>query len=256
MVQAAELSQGVLGEDFTLPADQVGFEGRLRAEATGPDDTMPAMLNVLSTCVDAPETIAFMNLRAWEHAPEAEHLTPKKPGDRGAPNIHHESVVDADNIPESTISALTGLYGLTGATVVRDDLKDGEDRGFVIRRGEYQGAPVYFTEYYGNKLPEDSIYYRADEEQRCLRFSIMGAASGEEFLNRPTFNQQALLEERVGSSVASRLMHRGVITRENFDDMMELTDAAGKTAVRAAIKVSRVRQWFRELGEGLAVMGR
>jgi hypothetical protein len=51
-------------------------------------------------------------------------------------------------LPPETTALLNGIYSLIGAETVRDDRAQGEEHGVVLRRGVYNGSPVYIKERY------------------------------------------------------------------------------------------------------------
>jgi hypothetical protein len=112
--------------------------------------------------------------------------------DHSGESDYSPAVVKGEFTPMSH-ALLEMLYKLTGSNVVRDDRKDGEEHGYVIRQGAYNDQDLFFVEHYkgtdetgerfvtvvNGKLGEHDLQQlSASEEQNFKVISGMDIDSG------------------------------------------------------------------------------
>lgn len=194
-------------------------------------------LENLQYCTEEPRAKFYMFIRRWGLTPELEarYTLPDFHIHDPASGMVEDQSVDADKIPRDTMFLFDRLYTLTGAGVVLDDLADGVEYGAVIRRGSYNGSPVYFREAY-DELSEDSVYFNPGTEgQRSLGIEIMGEQRGEIVLTELSKDQKALLAHIIGSKAAASLSDPHIpgewdqvpaVNRGNFSNVRELVGLA------------------------------
>jgi hypothetical protein len=213
----------------------------------------------LDDCIEDPRTKVFMTLRRWKSTPELKtHYDPAANTDL---TIVGEQQVDADDMPEDTSRLFDRLYELTGANVVRDDLRDQNSEGVVIRQGEYKGSPVFFRETYA-KMPDDSVYrYSQIDWQRSLGIEVMGESRGKIALVELSLSQQAELVGLVGYAEAKKLSIPPSFVSEpqaptvNTDNFLELTHAfqVART-IAAELAVGRVSKEYMARNLGIKLL--
>lgn len=110
---------------------------------------------------------------------------------------------------------LEGLYSLTGAEVVRDDERDGEATGIVLRRGYIGDRPVFFEEAYS--LPEPGT-----DDERTMKVFMLGAEWGNAALSQPSQSEVRRLVQAQGIDPmqANRFIADNSITRANLHQFL------------------------------------
>jgi hypothetical protein len=231
---------------YPRPQDQIAFEFQLRDEfaASFPEST-PVMEEALADVQrfsginipkyklkeaiseDAPDTDNLVDEMGYLTIGTSGYsrLTLKMPVshtdeqisqmtdlERAEASQTHEGMYIVGDIPPETSALLNGLYGLTGAEVVRDDRKAGETEGTVLRRGEYQGTPVYFSEDY-----MDPSYY-----------------SGKPMMS------VRILNKDIGALIAEELNHSQF--KEFADAIGQAPHIARKTIADNGVNVNNYRQ--------------
>lgn len=143
-----------------------------------------------------------------------------------------EGVVVVGDVPTHTRALLEGLYQLTGARAVRNDLADGSEKnGTLIRQGTYQGSTVYFKERYSTYKQHSYIQNQPDTaERRVLRVDMINEKSALEAIHndlRPHEERELFmnLPEGVSRIDIRSMVTRGDITRHNYQNIAELIRA-------------------------------
>lgn len=219
------------------------------------DPLITAARESLDLCAADPTLHTYLTLRIHEDTPETHYR--KRAWDWGPGHIHHEMQVNPDNMPDDTDALLSGLYELTNAEVVRDDLGEDGQRGVIIRKGEYNGAAVFFRERY-HELATDSPYYRSEiQTSTGLTINVLGATSGEQAVNEVSLEQREVLAKLLGEEGVLRFVgadHEAgqkLINRENFEAIGELIG----TVLRPKKRLARLGSVLRSVMEDSSFVG-
>lgn len=225
-----------------MPNDQLGFELELRDEFAR---KYPASAYVLDWDLQLIQTQAGMNFVTFEDArsagePDATSMTFEAftHGEKGlmlwkpTGTVHDrrdsEYDVVGQPLPQETADLLNGLYGLIGAETVRDDRQAGEPNGFIIRRGEYQGTPIYLQEYFGNNGgPEVN--------EPLMRAALLGSESGPERVNGLTGSQDRRLFAALGAANAHeyfKFIKDNNVDKYTFDSVIGVLEATAEAVGR------------------------
>src|SRR5262249_19093262 len=118
------------------------------------------------------------------------------------------------NVPPETQMLVEGIYGLTGASVLRDDRTAEDPTGEVIRQGEYQGSPVYFSENHG-QIKMGGFW------QPCLRIDVIGKKSAKTSLDELSKAEFKEFKELMGLNgvQALKTLPQNDGSRHNYRDI-------------------------------------
>ncbi len=207
--------QRVAGID--IPQYQVSEEDREASDAAGLNDEL-GFLNAPF----GPTSSATLYLELpVEHTPE--EIAAMSDRERHIAEVTAAGTVVVGDLPAGTRSMLEGVYSLTGASVARDGRLDGESRGHVIRRGEYQGTPIYFVEQYDDASPF--------EGQSTLSLRLVGSTLAEKMIHEPSQaeRQEFIALSGISRFDANKFIYQNDVTRENYRQIADAIRQARDT---------------------------
>ncbi len=126
-----------------------------------------------------------------------------------------------DEMPIETVAVVGGIYGLTGASIVRVDRKNNGNLTEVIRKGTYKGEDVYFGE-----------YYTSTDDKPKFSWALHGKKVAQDILNRPDEGQRAEFEQIAGQPFPPEQLPPVNITKDNYVE--RANEIAGKKAAEQA----------------------
>lgn len=159
-----------------------------------------------------------------------------------------EGFIVVGDIPPETSRMLNGIYSLIGAETLRDDRAAGQAVGTVVRRGHYQGTPVWIAEDYMNHS-----YYSG---KPLFSVRLLGRETGEQAavgLNEGQFQEFA---SSIGlDPVGARdTISANNVTVLNYQDVADVLRQSRKIVDAAVLSTGRkalgdaVDQVFIDLG--------
>jgi hypothetical protein len=201
--------------NYPFPKDQAVTQYRL-AETFNTDfpDSARALEHNLET-LNALEGVAFSRIETQDNP------TPRR----------EEFRYDAEGLlPLQTVAMIGGIYALTGAETIKEDMVSNGKALELIRRGSYNGSDVYFAE--RTHLDKDEV--TGAMSKSAVTVSVIAEEAAQAMIKAPYSHQWEEFQQIAGKPIYNH--EREGITQENY------VQVAREIAMKKAAKQAKVDQ--------------